>query len=349
MVHPRVRVSLDSAPGAQGGNGALTNDRADLAHGGAQSVRGRPVTSGKHLAGHDKGGSVGTKVEEELGEDEDGEQRVRREVLVGETHDHEKNGEDTEAHELDRLTTDSVDGEDGDPVSGDGAGEDNDQVADGGVIEDLVRVLGARGGVADDVEDGGVVERDAVVGDVEEAPRQGGAGEQHGVLALGVVAEEVAPAGLGDLHLLFGFLLGDDAGGLVGLALGLARLEGFNVVTGLLNVSLDVEGVARSLGDSQAVVKRDAAGNSTDTNDCPPHLVNGNGTVSGAGSQSRGSLKRLLETECNEQHDECGSKLAKTLHSKDGTHHGTSPLGCSKFGGDNTGKRIVSTDTDTLL
>lgn len=105
------------------------------------------------------------------------------------------------------------------------------------------------------------------------------------------MAEEVAPAGLGDLHLLLGHLLGGDAGDLVGLALGLALLEGFDVVAGLLNVLLDVEGVAGGLGDGQAVVERDAAGDGTQTNDCTPHLINGDGTISGAGTQSRSNLQ----------------------------------------------------------
>lgn len=171
VVHPRVGVSTrDGATGAQGSDGTLADDGADLAHGSAQAVRGRPVTGGENLARDDERGGVGAKVEEELGEDEDGKQSVGREVLVGEAHDHEEDGEDAEAHELDRLAADDVDGKDGDPVTRDGAGKDDDHVADGGIVEDLVRVLGTGGGVADDVQDGGVVERDTVVGDVEEAP-----------------------------------------------------------------------------------------------------------------------------------------------------------------------------------
>ena len=349
VVHPGVGVAAwDSTAGAERGDGALADDGADLAHGSGQAVRGRSVAGGEDLAGDDEGGGVGAEIEEELGEHEDGEQSVRRKVLVGETHDHEEDGEDAEAHELNRLAAKDVDGEDGDPVAGDGTGEDDDHVADSGVVEDLVGVLGAGGGVADDFEDGGVVERDTIVGNIKEAPRESSTGEKHGVLALGVVTEEVSPAGLGDLHLLLGLLLGGDAGNLIGVALGLTLLKGFNVVTGLLNVTSNVEGVAGSLGDGQAVVEGDAAGDGTHANDGTPHLINGDGAVSGAGTQGRGSLEGLLETESDEKHDKGGSELTKTLHGKDGTHHGTSPLGCSKLGSNDRRKGIVSTDTDTL-
>jgi hypothetical protein len=44
----------------------------------------------------------------------------------------------------------------------------------------------------------------------------------------------------------------------------------------------------------------------------------------------RGTLEGRLEAECEEHHDESGDKLTDTLHGKDGSHHGTTPLGGSE-------------------
>ena len=108
-------------------------------------MRRRPVAGREALAGDDEGGRVGSEVEEELGENVDGQQSVGGELVVRKTHDDEENGKDGETTQLDGLAADCVDGRYGDPVTGDGTGEHNDQVTNGRVVEVLVSRGGASG------------------------------------------------------------------------------------------------------------------------------------------------------------------------------------------------------------
>ena len=326
----------------------LADDGADLAGGGRDTVRGRTVTSGEDFTGDDEGGAVGSEVEEELGNDVETEETVGGELVVGETHGNEEDGQHTETHELNGLAADGVDGGDRDPVAGDGTSEDDDQVTDGGVVQELVGGVGTAGGVTDGSQDGGVVERETVVGDIEEAPREGGTGEELGVLGHAVVADEVAEAGLVDGQGLGSILLGGDTGNLVGVTLVLAAHVGLDVRVGLLDVTSDVEGVAGSLGDGQTVVEGDDTGDGTETDEDSPHLVNSEAADASAVGLLGGGEERLLEAESDEEHDESGGELTKTLHGEDSAHHGTTPLGGSELGGDDGGERVVTTDTDTL-
>lgn len=59
VVHPGSRVVLGGALGAEGSNGTLADDGADLAGSGRDTVRGGTVTGGEDLTGNDKGGGVG--------------------------------------------------------------------------------------------------------------------------------------------------------------------------------------------------------------------------------------------------------------------------------------------------
>jgi hypothetical protein len=60
------------------------------------------------LAGDDEGGGIGAEVEEELGEDETGQETGGSDLVVAEAHDTEEDGEDDEAHELNRFPPDGV-------------------------------------------------------------------------------------------------------------------------------------------------------------------------------------------------------------------------------------------------
>ena len=82
-----------------------------------------------------------TEVEEELREDIQGEETAVAEMMISEADTDEEDGQGGEAHELDGLPTDGVDGGDGDPIAGDGTGADQDQVADGVLAEDLEHVV----------------------------------------------------------------------------------------------------------------------------------------------------------------------------------------------------------------
>jgi hypothetical protein len=141
-----------------------------LTRGSRDTVGGGAVAGGEALAGDDEGGGVGAEVEEELGQHVDGEKAVGGDVVISETHDDEEDGEDGEAHELDGLAADDIDSGHGEPVTGHGTSEHDDQVTDGSIVEVLVGGGSTGGRVTDDGQDGGVVERQTVVGNIEEAP-----------------------------------------------------------------------------------------------------------------------------------------------------------------------------------
>jgi hypothetical protein len=134
----------------------------------------------------------------------------------------------------------------------------------------------------------------------------------------------------------------------IGLALALlARDVLLDILIRLLNIASDIESVARSLGDGETVVKSDTGGNDTETDQSAPHLVNGNlALVRRAALRVRCSLLELaLEASYKTDHDNTTAELSKTLHGEHSTHHSATPLGGSKFGGDDGRKRVVTTDT----
>ena len=146
----------------------LCDDGADLPGGGGETVRGGTVTGWEAFTRNNEGGRVGTEVEEKLGKDVKSEERVAGELVVSETDNDEKNGEECETHDLDGLSAESVDGGDGDPVTWNGTGANEDEVTNGGSVEDFIHITAAR--IADSTENDGVVETKTVVGDIEEEP-----------------------------------------------------------------------------------------------------------------------------------------------------------------------------------
>lgn len=195
VVDPRGRVVFGRvALGLEGAEHALGDDGADLAGGGRETVRGGPVACRETFAGHDEGGGVGAEVEEELSNDVEGEQATLVQFVVGEADDDKDDGEDGEAHELDGLAADGVNRRHRDPVAWDGAGADNDQIADGGVVEDLIHVVTL--GVANGGQNDGVVEPETVESNVEEEPGASGSKQDLSVLPLRVVSPEIGPRGL---------------------------------------------------------------------------------------------------------------------------------------------------------
>lgn len=111
-----------------------------------------------------------TKVEEELSDDVDSKEAVGAQLVVGETHDDEEDGQDSEATKLDGLTAQSINGSDRNPVSRDGTSEDNDNVTNGGVVQVLVDGGGVLGRVANDAQNGAVVEGETIKGYIKAEP-----------------------------------------------------------------------------------------------------------------------------------------------------------------------------------
>ena len=245
---------------------------------------------------------------------------------------------------MDWLATERVDCSDRDPVTGDGTSTHENKVTDGNVVEDLVNAVAL--GVTDGCQDGSVVETDTVESNVEEEPGASSSEKNLSVLPLSVVAAEVAPRCLGDLHTGCGVLHGGDTSDLVGVALGLGREVGLDIGASLDNIARDIEGVAGGLGDSQTVVESNAARHGTETDDHAPHLVDSNATDAAALVDSIGGEEGLLEAGCDNKRHDTSSKLADTLHGEDGAHHGTAPLGGCEFGCDDGAEGVVTSNAN---
>jgi len=109
---------------SQAGEADLRDDSAKLAACRRDTVCRGAVTGGEDLPRHDEGGSVGAKVLEKVGETvKEGEPlgvgMGFGQCIIAEAHDNEKNGEDGEAHQLNRFTSLRVDKEECHPVTWD--------------------------------------------------------------------------------------------------------------------------------------------------------------------------------------------------------------------------------------
>ena len=138
-------------------------------------------------------------------------------MIISETDDDEDDSEETEPHQLDRLSSHGIDQCNCDPVPWNGASADDDQIADGRVVENFVHVCAL--GVANGLENDGVVEAKAVKGNVEEEPRASSTDEDLGVPPFAVVAEKITPAGLWRLETFIGDLESGDSADFVGVTL----------------------------------------------------------------------------------------------------------------------------------
>jgi hypothetical protein len=277
-----------------------------------------------------------------LGDDVDTKHSVRGDVVEVEAPDEEENGKGDEAGHLDGLSSNSVDKCNGAPVTRDGTSADKNRVTSTQVVEGLINIVS--GGVSDRSQDGGGVQSQTVEGNVKHEPRTGSAQKDTEVPPLAVIVAEVAEAGLRDGELLRGTERLNSAD-LVRVAVGLASHVGLHILAGLLDITSNIEGVTRRLGNRETVVEGDAGRDSAEADEDTPHLVNRELADTGASSVAGGSKEGLLETSSNDKHDEGTAKLAKTLHGKHGTHHGSSPLGCGKLRRDNGAERIVTTNS----
>jgi len=144
------------------------------------------------------------------------------------------------------------------------------------------------------------------------------------------VSAEVGPTGFGDID-----LVGDNA--VIGTLLN-TLVGTLDIPDGLLHVTLDIEGETGGLGDGETEVKSDNTGNASETDKETPAVVDSPGGV-----DKHGALVGVDDDEG----DEGGSKVTKTLGSEGSGHHTTTDPSGSKLGRDNSRKRVVTTDSDT--
>lgn len=104
---------------------------------------------GEDFCRRDECRGIGAKVEEELSEHVEDEEMAFGEALPAESEDTEDYGEDAKAGDLNAFAAEGVDGEDGKPVAGEGAGADEYDLAGCRVAEvevEVVALVEAHGG-----------------------------------------------------------------------------------------------------------------------------------------------------------------------------------------------------------
>ena len=119
----------------------LRKHGAQLAHARAEPVARAAHSRREDFRGSDEGRGVGAEVEEELCEHVEHEEMCFGQTAPREAQDAEDDRQDGKAADLNRLAPDLVDGEDGEPVSGQRAGADEDDLASGRIAQVLVEVV----------------------------------------------------------------------------------------------------------------------------------------------------------------------------------------------------------------
>jgi len=313
----------------------LGNDGAQLAGTGGDTVTGGTVTGREDLTGDDEGGRVGSEVLEELGggkeEDEEGD-RVVADLVVGETEDAEKDAGHDETENLDLDASQTLNGEDSDPVTGDGTQENNDDLTDSGVpASGPVITLNSR--EVDGRQNERVVQTNTVEGNIESEPSHGGTEKDLEVLPLGEVGAEVSEGALGD-----GGVMDNDLGIILGLEVVAVLLEdGGDITLGLVDVVLDIEDIAGGLGDGQAEVDGNEGGDASEADEDTPDVV----------QVGRVGNDLVLEGRQEDDGNDASGQVTESLHGKDSGHHGTATVGGGKLGSDDGRQGVITTNTDT--
>jgi len=315
----------------------LSNNSSKFTGSGRDTVRCRTVTSGEGLSGNDESRGVGAEVLEEVGQAVEEDESLLSSIgggepVVSETHGDESASEHTKTEKLDRLASPRVDENEGDPVSGDEAGDSEDQVTDGDIFQvvvDLEISGGSWGSETDGGQDDGRVKSKTIESNIESKPRPGSSEQNLSVLPLTEVSAEVSPTGLGDVD-----LGGDNA--IIGTVLNTLPVT-LDIPDSLLHVTLDIEGETGGLWDGETEVKSDNTRNASEADKETPAVVN-----------SRGGVCKdvvLVGTD-DDEGDEGGSKVTKTLSSEGSSHHATTDASRSKFGRDDSREWVITTDTD---
>ena len=167
---------------------------------------------------------------------------------------------------------------------------------------------------------------------IKRKPRIRGTEQNLEVGPLAEVGGKVAAARLGDLGALDdGIGVNDESAG---------GEEGVDVLGGLLDVALDIHGEARGLGDGEAEVEGEHAGDAAETDEETPAEIDVVGVADGIVEDL------VLEGRDDDEGDEGSGKVPEALHGKDGIHHAATVADAGELGGDDCGQRIVTTDAD---
>lgn len=143
MVQPGGVVVLLCAPVNERTKHTLRNDGADLSGRGTDSMRGRAVACRETFAGDNEGYSVRTEVEKELRHNVETQETVVRllQLVIAKANCDENDSKNCKSDELNWLATQSINGRNGDPITGNGTSADQNQISDGIAVKYLVDIL----------------------------------------------------------------------------------------------------------------------------------------------------------------------------------------------------------------
>src|SRR5438045_2914654 len=109
---------------------------------------------------------------------------------------------------------------------------------------------------------------------------------------------------------------------------------------GNLLIAFDIESISNCFGNGQSEVESTASGNSAESVDDSPRLVQRLLTVGAAGA----GLQGTFEADGANEGDQCGGKLTEALICEDSCHHGATPFNSREFGSDNCRQWVIATD-----
>jgi len=140
-------------------------DGAKFTDGGAESVGKTTYTRWEYFTGNDEGGCIGTKVEEELGNNNKSKASTGSNPGVGTSKDTEHESGDEETLDLDPLAAQNLNESDSKEVTWNVTGDSNNQIALS-IMEEIL-VWGFAGRISNISQDDRLIQIDSVKGNID--------------------------------------------------------------------------------------------------------------------------------------------------------------------------------------
>lgn len=143
MVEPRRLVGLLCATVSEGAEDTLRDDGTNLPSSSTDTVGGGAIPGWEALSGHNERSCVWSEVEEELSYDIETQQTIVSvlQIIITKANCNEKDCQNPEAYQLDRLASQCIDGRNGHPVARNCTGTDQNKISHGVAIEHFVDVM----------------------------------------------------------------------------------------------------------------------------------------------------------------------------------------------------------------
>lgn len=312
----------------------LRNNSTELAGSSADTVSSGTVTGREYFTRNDESGGVRTPVEENLGKgikDNEGSLGLGKNGVVTETKNDEKDGQHSETHNLNGLTAHLFNGEDGDPVTGNGTKKGDDDVTDSVVEHGGVSI--ATTGETNVVKNDRVVKTKTVPSDIKSEPRISSTEKDLSVAPVTKVSAEIGPGSSGRNT----FNASDSNVISVVTSSGTTFNESGSITGTLFDLLFNIHGITGGFGNGETVVKSNETRDGTNTDEDTPDIIQVGGV----------STDLVLESSGGDKSNNTSGDLTQTLHSKDSGHHSTTTAGGGEFSSDNRRQRIITTNTNT--